>query len=122
MKPEGPEKFDDQDAQMMLAFKRGDYNAFAELVERFQNSLIQFFYAQHPDQQLAEDCTQEVWRKVFKARTDYVARAKFKTYLFRVARNHWIDVYRSRAKKAGTLSLDGSTAEDGGPSPLRSCR
>ncbi|MCB9831559.1 MAG: sigma-70 family RNA polymerase sigma factor [Planctomycetes bacterium] len=102
----------DDDARLMLAFKRGDYNAFATLVERHQKALIQFFYAQHPDRQMAEDCTQEVWRKVFKARADYEVRARFKTYLLRVARNHWIDVYRSRVKHGPLLSLDGAQEEE----------
>ncbi len=102
----------DDDARLMLAFKRGDYNAFATLVERHQKGLIQFFYAQHPDRQLAEDCTQEVWRKVFKARADYEVRARFKTYLLRVARNHWIDVYRSRRKQGPMLSIDAGEDAD----------
>ena len=106
----------DEDVDLMLSFKRGDYNAFASLVEKHQQSLIQFFYAQHPDQQLAEDCAQEVWRKVFKARNDYVARARFKTYLFRVARNYWIDVYRSKSKHKPLVSLDaGSASFDDAP-------
>ena len=103
---------EDEDVELMLAFTRGDYNAFASLVEKHQQLLIQFFYAQHPDQQLAEDCAQEVWRKVFKARHDYTPRARFKTYLFRVARNYWIDVYRSYTKQRPVLSLDVGFADE----------
>lgn len=106
----------DADVDLMLSFKRGDYNAFSTLVEKHQQALIQFFFAQHPDQQLAEDCSQEVWRKVFKARNDYVARARFKTYLFRVARNYWIDVYRSKSKHKPLVSLDaGNSAHEDSP-------
>lgn len=101
----------EEDAELMLAFKRGDYNAFSILVERYQRPLIRFFFAQSLDRALAEDCAQEVWRKIFRARSDYSPRALFKTYLFRVARNHWIDVYRSNAKTAGTVSLDASGDE-----------
>ena len=107
----------EDDVTLMLAFKRGDYNAFSVLVERYQKSLIQFFYAQSSDSQQSEDCTQEVWRKVFRSRADYVPRARFKTYLFRVARNHWIDVYRTRSKQSGVVSLDsgaGQSDEGGG--------
>ncbi len=111
MRQERPQP-QDEDVALMLSFTRGDYNAFALLVEKHQQSLIQFFYSQHPDQQLAEDCAQEVWRKVFKARNDYVARARFKTYLFRVARNYWIDVYRSKAKQKRLVSLDAGTVEN----------
>ena len=89
------------DVELMLAFKQGDYNAFALLVERHQLGLIQFFYAQGGDRALAEDCTQEVWRKIFRAREDYTHRAQFKTYLLRVARNLWIDVFRSKSRTSG---------------------
>ena len=104
----------EDDAQLMVAFKRGDYNAFSILVERYQRPLIQFFMAQCSDNALAEDCAQEVWRKVFRSRRDYVPRALFRTYLFRVARNYCIDVYRSNSKGAATLSLDSSGPDESG--------
>jgi RNA polymerase sigma-70 factor (ECF subfamily) len=47
----------------------------------------------------AEDCAQDVLLKVYRAREHYAPRARFVTYLFHVARNHWIDQYRHR--KAG---------------------
>ena len=107
---------EDEDVELMLAFKRGDYNAFAVLVERHQRPLIQFFYAQCHDLQLAEDCTQEVWRKIFRSRGDYAPRARFRTYLLRVARNYWIDVFRSRKRGATTVELDSSQSDEGSDS------
>lgn len=104
----------DDDIALMLAFKNGDYNAFATLVDRYQRPLIQYFYAQSPDLQRAEDCTQEVWRRVFRSRDSYTPKAQFKTYLFRIARNLWIDTFRSRSKHGDEVSLDNTSTDAGG--------
>ena len=65
---------EDEDVQLMLAFQQGDYDAFGTLVERHQPRLIRYFLAQAQDRQLAEDCAQEVWRKVFLSRDSYQPR------------------------------------------------
>ncbi len=107
---------EDEDVQLMLAFQRGDYDAFGTLVERHQPRLLRYFLAQAQDRQLAEDCAQEVWRKIFLSRDGYQPRARFLTYLLRVARNLWIDVYRSRARNPRPFLTGGTGGgeEDGG--------
>jgi RNA polymerase sigma-70 factor, ECF subfamily len=97
---------EDDDVALMLSFRDGDYNAFAILVERHERALVQFFFGFIGDRQRAEDASQEVWRKIFRARRDYEPRARFKTFLYRVARNHWIDTCRSRSKREREYSLD----------------
>lgn len=106
----------DPDVASMLAFQRGDYDAFQGLVERHTEALVSYFFFQSRDRQLAEDCSQDVWLKVFKSRDDYQPRARFRTFLFRVARNHWIDRFRTRARRPRETPLegDGQDAESGG--------
>jgi len=48
--------------------------------------------------------------KVYRIRAQYEPRAKFVTYLFHVARNHWIDVYR-HLHAGPRISLVGSGSE-----------
>lgn len=105
----------DPDVASMLAFQRGDYDAFQGLVERHTEALVSYFFFQSRDRQLAEDCSQDVWLKVFKSRDDYQPRARFRTFLFRVARNHWIDRFRTRARRPRETPLegDGQDAESG---------
>ncbi len=76
----------DPDVAAMLAFQRGDIQAFEELVARHTDVLVNFFYFQGRDSSLAEDCTQEVWLKIFRSCDDYQPRARFKTYLLRQLR------------------------------------
>jgi RNA polymerase sigma-70 factor, ECF subfamily len=96
----------DDDAGRMLRFKAGDVAAFDELVTRHRDSVVTYFYAMARDRDLAEDLAQEVFVKIFRHRSDYAPRASFRTYLFALARNVWIDAYRSRRRTRGTVSLD----------------
>ncbi len=105
---------EDEDVQLMLAFQQGDYDAFGTLVERHQPRLIRYFLAQAQDRQLAEDCAQEVWRKIFLSRDSYQPRARFLTYLLRVARNLWIDVYRARSRNPRPLLTGGRGDDEAG--------
>ena len=62
---------------------------------------------------LSEDCAQEVLLRVYRHRERYEAKARFVTYLFHVARNHWIDIYRHRKAGPTTLSADVALGDDG---------
>ncbi|MDJ0976198.1 MAG: sigma-70 family RNA polymerase sigma factor [Planctomycetota bacterium] len=90
----------------MLRVAAGDDAAFEELVGRVLPRLLGYFRRLGADRTFAEDCAQEVFVKVYRARAGYVARARFMTYLFHVARNYWIDVYRHRKSQPPPLSAD----------------
>lgn len=94
------------DAALLLALKNGDVAAFSELVERHQRSLINFFYHLCWDRQAAEDCAQEVFLRVYSHLDRYEPQAKFTTFLFRIARNLWIDRVRTLAVHGKPASLD----------------
>lgn len=119
----------DPDVQCMLAFQNGDAQAFRRLVERHTPGLLNYFHLQSRDQDLAEDCVQEVWTRVFRSRHEYRPEAGFSTWLYAVARNHWIDRYRARARRPAEITLSGgddredpaqaAVAGEGGTSPDR---
>jgi len=104
----------DADGELMLRVRADEPGAFEELVERFLRPLVRFFRRMGADGSLAEDCAQDVFLKVYRMRTGYEPRAKFSTFLFRVARNHWIDVYRHRAAAPPTVSADAGGPDDEG--------
>jgi RNA polymerase sigma-70 factor (ECF subfamily) len=114
----------DEDTDLMLRVAAGDEAAFEPLVLRMLPRLVGYFRRLGADGALAEDCAQDVFLKVYRARANYTARARFTTYLFHIARNHWIDVYRHR-KVGPTMisaevlrgSADGRPREFEGPSP-----
>ena len=99
------------DTELMLRARKGDEEAFEKLVLRYQKPLVNFFYRLVWDRQKAEDFAQEVFIKIFLARKSYSYRAKFTTYLFRIARNLWIDYLRASGRRPKPLSLDGTEEE-----------
>ncbi len=104
----------DPDAEDMLRVQAGDARAFERLVSRWVKPLASFFHRLGADPALAEDCASEVFYKVYKSRDSYEARAKFTTYLFSVARHHWIDVVRHRGAGPRTVSSDADAGGAGG--------
>ena len=96
----------DPDAQLMLKVREGDLDAYDALVRRYQFALVNFFFKLIWNRQDAEDFAQDVFVKVFVAREQYQERAKFSTYLFRVAANYWIDYLRTKGKRKKAVSLD----------------
>ena len=98
----------------MLRVAAGDPHAFEPLVARVLPRLLGYFRRLGADSALAEDCAQEVLLKVYRVRARYRPRARFVTYLFHIARNHWIDVYRHRKVGPTTVSADAAGPEGEG--------
>ena len=99
------------DTELVLALKAGKLGAFTELVGRHQRSLINFFFHLGWDRQVAEDCAQEVFLRLFSHLGTYEPQAKFTTFLYRIARNLWIDRLRSQASHGGrAVSLEATTS------------
>ena len=95
------------DEDLMLEFQRnGKDEVFSELVERHQRGLLNFFYQYCWDRFLAEDLCQEVFCRLFAHSHKYVVSAKFSTYMYRIARNLWIDYVRAHKNKPRPISLD----------------
>ena len=106
------------DAELIAFIKAGKLGAFTALVDRHQRSLINFFYHLGWDRQVAEDCAQEVFLRLHKHLATYEPEAKFTTFLYRVARNLWIDRLRSAAAHGKVVSLEAT----GGPGEERTLR
>jgi RNA polymerase sigma-70 factor (ECF subfamily) len=94
------------DAELIAAIKDGKLAAFTQLVDRHQRSLINFFYHLSWDRPLSEDCAQEVFLRLYSHLGTYEPQAKFTTFLYRIARNLWIDKVRSAASHGKPVSLE----------------
>jgi len=103
---------DDEDAQLMLAYARGEMRAFETLYSRHRGALYRYLTRQARDGEVANDLFQEVWSRVIVNRTRYEPRAKFRTFLFTLAHNCFIDhCRRTKARPAG-LGIDDADAAD----------
>ncbi len=104
----------EEDCELMLAARTGSREAFAALVARWQARLLTFFFRQGGDRDLAEDCAQEVFVRLYKSRDRYTPEASFATFLFTIARHYWIDVARARRVRPDLRSpASRHTAQDG---------
>jgi RNA polymerase sigma-70 factor (ECF subfamily) len=88
----------DADAQLMLRVKRGDKGAFAELVDKYKQPVLNLATRTLRDATEAEDLAQTVFVQVWKARARYQASAKFSTWLFTIARNFCLNELRRRGR------------------------
>jgi RNA polymerase sigma-70 factor (ECF subfamily) len=88
----------DPDAVLMLRVKRGDRAAFAELVEKYKQPVMNFVYRSLRDETEAEDLAQNVFLQVYKSRSRYRRTAKFSTWLFTIARNLCLNEFRRRSR------------------------
>ena len=88
----------DPDAVLMLRVKRGDRAAFAGLVEKYQQPVLNFIHRTLRDETEAEDLAQNVFLQVYKSRSRYRRTAKFSTWLFTIARNLCLNEIRRRSR------------------------
>jgi RNA polymerase sigma-70 factor (ECF subfamily) len=97
----------------MAAFQEGEQDAFAELYDRYARALLNYFHKMCFDRTLAEDLMQDTFLKVLRFRGRWRPDASFRTFLYTVATNHWIDHYRSRKAAPKAVSAELRPAEDG---------
>ena len=103
---------DDEDAQLMLAYARGEMRAFETLYSRHRGALYRYLVRQARDGEIANDLFQEVWSRVIVNRARYEPRAKFRTFLFTLAHNCFIDhCRRTKARPAGMVLEDADAAD-----------
>jgi RNA polymerase sigma-70 factor (ECF subfamily) len=88
----------DPDAALMLRAKRGDRAAFAGLVDKYKQPVMNFVYRSLRDEIEAEDLAQNVFLHVYKSRGRYRQTAKFSTWLFTIARNLCLNEIRRRSR------------------------
>src|ERR1700722_4806915 len=97
----------DADAALMLRVKRGDDAAFAELVDKYKQPVMNLAYRILRDATEAEDVAQNVFLQAYKSAPRYEVSAKFSTWLFTIARNLCLNEIRRRSRHPAD-SLDAS--------------
>lgn len=106
------------DRQLLISAQDGNAEAFGALYERHAQSIFRFLFA-HLDNRLdAEDLTEEVFIKVWRALPKYREQGiPFLAFLFRIARNTLIDHYRRGGSEKQQVSLEDVSLRDGEPGP-----
>ena len=93
--PESPDAIE----QLIDGCLRGDQQAWDLIVTRYWRKVFNVAYKFVGRHDMAEDLTQDVFLKIFKALGTFDRRANFQTWLINVSRNLCIDHYRSVRKE-----------------------
>jgi RNA polymerase sigma-70 factor (ECF subfamily) len=100
-------------ALILRATEDSDQKAYAELMERYRDSIFHLCRKMVFNDDDADDLTIETFGKAFQRLKQYTPAFAFSTWLFKIASNHCIDFIRK--KRINALSLDkGIATEDGG--------
>ena len=100
----------DSDGALVAAAKRGDMQAFEELVLRHERRVLALTQRITHNQEDAEDVTQESFHKAFLHLDAFQEKSRFSTWLTRIAINEAIMLLRGR-RRAFEI-LPGSTDDD----------
>src|ERR1700731_1940777 len=78
---------DAEDVRLMRLIGRGDDDAFEQLIERHQTLVAGTVARMLGSNSDVDDIAQQVFIRVWKSASRYVARAKFTTWLLKITRN-----------------------------------
>jgi RNA polymerase sigma-70 factor (ECF subfamily) len=89
----------------------GDQSAWDQIVRQHWRKVFNLAYKFVGRHDEAEDLTQDIFLKIFKALHTFDRRANFQTWLISISRNLCIDHYRSVRKERETMARDVDAAE-----------
>ena len=90
---------------VMLAINNGDQKAYAELLQRYHESVYFMMMKMCNNKDDAEDLTIEAFGRAFKKLEQYNPEFAFSTWLFKIASNNAIDFLRKKKQK-NAISID----------------
>ncbi len=90
---------------VQLALSKGDQKAYAELLQRYRESVYFMMLKMVNNKDDADDLTIEAFGRAFKKLDQYTPNYAFSTWLFKIASNNAIDFLRKK-KLNNTISMD----------------
>ncbi len=101
-----------EDAELVARVQRGESQAYAELVRRYQDRVFNACWRICGHLEDARDLTQEAFLKAFEGLGNFRGESGFFTWIFRVAVNLSL-THRRNTHRRRVLSLDQATNPDG---------
>jgi RNA polymerase sigma-70 factor (ECF subfamily) len=96
------------------ALDHADQKAYAELMQRYRDSVYFMLLKMVNNKDDADDLTIEAFGKAFKRLSQYTPNFAFSTWLFKIATNNCIDYIRRKKKIYNTFSIDKPFQDDEG--------
>lgn len=85
------------DSQLALQIKKSQKHAFDELFERYSQPLYRFSKSLLKNHEDAEGVVQEVFFRIWKKRHQLDEEKSFRSFIFSIAHNVVVDLFRQRA-------------------------
>ena len=100
----------DEDRDTIKKVLKGDFDAFEQLVEKYEGRIFRHLRKMVKDNQLAEDLLQETFLNAYKGLDKFSGASSFSTWLFRIATNNALMYLRK--KRPETLEYDDEIGTD----------
>ncbi len=97
---------DPADIVLVERARAGRYEAYEELVRRYQRRVYALVYNMTGNRQDAEDTVQEVFVRAYRALNGFKGDSSFYTWIYRIAVNRTINFLKRRKRHAADLRLD----------------
>jgi RNA polymerase sigma-70 factor (ECF subfamily) len=85
--------------------RSGDRDAFRLLVEEHSRAIFRVAYRMTGNEQDAEDMVQETFLRAYRQFSSFDGRAKFSTWLTRIATNCSLDLLRARQRRGDQVEV-----------------
>src|SRR5258706_5586751 len=89
---------DQTDSDLVALATEGNKNALASLITRHQIFVYNLAVKMTRSVEDAEDLTQEVFIKAVTALSKFQGKSKFRTWLYRIAVNHFLNAKKSKSE------------------------
>lgn len=92
-------RMEESDADPLALARAGDSDGFRLLVERHSRALFRLAYRMTGNEHDAEDVVQEAFLRAYRRLDQYDERARFSSWLHRIAANCAYDLLRARKRR-----------------------
>ena len=104
--------------ELIASCKRGDRDAFNEIVMKYQTQVFNIAYSVLSDYDDASDAAQEVFIKIYRSIASFKGQSSFSTWLYRICVNVCNDILRKRQRRGPSVSLDAEEEDKGAAAEL----
>jgi RNA polymerase sigma-70 factor (ECF subfamily) len=100
------------DEELMGFVRNQDVSAFEELFGRYERRVFAFFYRLIWNAEEARDCTQETFLRLWRGRAGYAPKGRFSTYIFQIAKNHFLNERQKRKSRIGLKQTSANGSQE----------
>jgi RNA polymerase sigma-70 factor, ECF subfamily len=108
MPPATDEEFD---AALLAALRKGDEQAFAQIIDQWSPGMLRLARCYVPTEALAEDVVQEAWIAALRGLDGFEGRSRLRTWVLRIVTN----IAKSWGEREHRVTPFSSTSFAGGP-------